>query len=57
LKVEPEQRAAFLASHCGGDLALRREVESPLRSEDSFLEEPAFELAARHMARDMTEAV
>jgi non-specific serine/threonine protein kinase len=55
LKVELEQRVAFLDGHCGDDHALRREVESllsSLGSEDRFMEEPAFELAARQMAEE-----
>jgi serine/threonine protein kinase/Tol biopolymer transport system component len=52
LKVEPEQRVAFLDSQCGDDQALRQEVESLLESDDAFMEEPAFELTARQMAGD-----
>jgi len=46
------ERAAFLAAACGGDEALRREVESLLAlGEASLLEEPAIDVAARAAAR------
>lgn len=49
----PSQRAAFLNQACAGDAALRRKVESLLSSDEqarSFLESPAFEVAARELA-------
>ena len=55
LKREPGQRAGFLEEACGGDEALRREVESLLAQEGatgSFLEAPALEVAAKVMAED-----
>jgi serine/threonine-protein kinase len=48
-------REAHLDSACGGDLELRREVESLLAMEnraDTFLETPAIEGAARALALD-----
>jgi TolB-like protein/Tfp pilus assembly protein PilF len=45
----PSDRAAFLTDACGGDQALRREVESLLARDDqvgSFIERPAAELFA-----------
>ena len=51
-----EQPAAFLDTHCGDDLLLRQEAESLLGypvSRDGFMEEPAFELAAKQMAREL----
>jgi non-specific serine/threonine protein kinase/serine/threonine-protein kinase len=50
---EESQRAAFLAEACGGDAALRREVESLLaqdRELGSFLESPALDDVAKAMA-------
>jgi serine/threonine-protein kinase len=47
------ERAAFLDAACGGDTALRREVESLLAYESAaggFLEHPALEEAARALA-------
>ncbi len=47
LKVEPAQRATFLAENCADDESLRREVESLLLHDDnagSFLEVPALEM-------------
>ena len=47
LEQPPDQRAAFLGEVCGGDNALRREVESLLAHESEargFLEGPALEL-------------
>src|SRR5208282_2922075 len=53
------QRAAFIEQACGDDEALRREVESLLaqtQDTESFLEEPALELAARDMAKSSVES-
>ena len=44
LELEENERLAFLEKLCGGDEALRHEVESLLRSESSaerFIDEPA----------------
>jgi serine/threonine protein kinase/WD40 repeat protein len=50
----PEERAAFLDQACGGDDALRRDVESLLSFQtdaDEFLSRPAVEEAARTNTR------
>jgi serine/threonine protein kinase/tetratricopeptide (TPR) repeat protein len=47
-KAGPEERAAYLREACGGDAALRRQVEALLRQHEqagSFLERPAVEEA------------
>ena len=51
-----ERRPAFVAAACGGDEALRREVESLLAQEvgaDRFLETPALHVAVRQL-QDVT---
>ena len=56
----PSQRAAFLNQACAGDAALRREVESLLSSDEqarSFLESPAFEVAAELLAEDQPQTL
>ena len=53
LQYEPAQRAAFLSNACGGDDALRREVESLITSHEkdgSFIDSPAYEAAADKLA-------
>ena len=53
LEWEENQRAAFLRDACAGDEELRMEVESLLAHKDqaeSFIEEPALEVAAKGMA-------
>ena len=53
LSLTGDARAAHLASACGEDPELRREVESLLAQEsraDAFLETPALEAAARALA-------
>src|SRR6476620_3262202 len=48
LERPPESRAAFLAEACGGDDALRREVESLLAqaaAANSFIETPALDMS------------
>jgi len=55
LGLEPEQRTAYLDEVCSGDEKLRREVESLITSDQgglSFIDEPAFEMAARVLASD-----
>lgn len=45
--LAPNERAALLSNECGGDDALRREIESLLDSDnqtDGFIEKPAFEI-------------
>lgn len=57
LKTAADQRAAFLRKECRDDDDLREEVESLLSCEDSaegFIESPAFDMAARLMARDQS---
>ncbi len=60
LAVEPNQRAIFLEEACGGDEALRREVESLLAYDEkaeSFIEAPALDVAAKIVAKDRAESV
>src|SRR5437763_2314432 len=55
LGLESEQRAAYLGEACSGDEKLRQEVESLITSDRgglSFIDEPAFEMAARVLASD-----
>ena len=56
LGLEPAKRAAYLDEACGGDEALRSHVESLITSDEgglSFIDEPAFEMAARVLASDV----
>src|SRR5262245_57790773 len=59
LEVEPADRDAYLAEACGGDGALRREVES-LLSYDArsagMMDQAALEVAARAMAEEQDDA-
>src|SRR5262245_49299922 len=62
LERPSEQRSAFVAAACGGDEALRREVESLLAQDTAanrFLETPALEVAAQlvHRATDSALAL
>jgi eukaryotic-like serine/threonine-protein kinase len=55
LKIAVDQRRAFLKDECQNDEELRQEVESLLSYESSaaeFIESPAFDVAARQMAKD-----
>jgi serine/threonine protein kinase len=55
LERAPGERSAFLAGECGGDEALRREVESLIASHEkdgSFIDSPAFEVAADMLTSD-----
>src|SRR2546426_12529824 len=55
LQQPPDRRETFLREACGGDEALRREVESLLQSQQeagSFLDNPAMDVAARAMVGD-----
>jgi predicted ATPase/serine/threonine protein kinase len=55
LELPRERRDAFLADACGGDAALRREVDSLLIADaeaGEFIATPALEIAARWVARD-----
>src|SRR5438309_269840 len=54
------QRVAFLEEACGGDEALRREIESLLAEEEKgakFMDSPALEVAAKEMAQDRTRSL
>jgi serine/threonine protein kinase len=58
LDVDPAERRAFLDKSCGGDEALRREVESLLAyatEAETFLERPALHIAAL-TSKESTEA-
>jgi Tol biopolymer transport system component len=55
LGLEPDQRNAYLDEACSGDKTLRQQVESLITSDQgglSFIDEPAFEMAARLLATD-----
>src|SRR5579862_3931895 len=55
LKMTEEKRAAFLKQESQNDDELREEVESLLSCESAaadFIESPAFDVAARLMAKD-----
>lgn len=59
LEVEPERRAAFLAEACGGDEALRQEVESLLGYETQrtgLIDQPALEVAARDLVEEQGDS-
>jgi TolB-like protein/Flp pilus assembly protein TadD len=58
LEVEESRRPAFLQDACGGDEALRREIEVLLSREkraEKFMETPALEVAARTLAQDRNQ--
>src|SRR4030095_16604693 len=55
LELEPESRPAYVDGACAGDEELRVEILSLLsepKQSDSFLREPALNMARRHMAQD-----
>ncbi len=59
LEREEGERAAFLEEACAGDPALREELESLLAYQtraETFIEEPALELAAKALAEQNAEA-
>jgi tetratricopeptide (TPR) repeat protein len=59
LDQEASRRAEFVRQACGEDESLRREVESLLAEsddEESFLEEPALQVAAKVIASSATAA-
>ncbi len=59
LEIEESRRSAFLDGVCGGDLSLRREVDSLLVEETSaehFLETPALDMAAQALAQEARAA-
>jgi eukaryotic-like serine/threonine-protein kinase len=54
----PEERGSFISQACSGDDALRSEVESLIASHErsgSFIDEPAFQVAASLLADDKSE--
>lgn len=58
LEVDENRRPGFLQDACGGDEALRREVEVLLSREkqaEQFMETPALEVAARTLAQDQNQ--
>ena len=58
LALEPDRRADLLTRACGGDEALRREVESLLESyvqAGSFIEQPAADVAAELLFSSQTK--
>ncbi len=58
IQIKPEQRPTFLDEACGGDGALRSEVESLLTSDSggaSFIEGAAFDAAAALLGGDEPE--
>jgi eukaryotic-like serine/threonine-protein kinase len=58
--LDPTQRAALLEKECGGDQALRSEVESLLESDEltgGFIEEPAFAIPRDLFPDDAEEPV
>ena len=58
LALDPKRRSAFLDTACGGDTTLRSDVESLLTSDRgglSFINAPAFDVAARLLASDEPE--
>ncbi len=60
LESEQSQRSAFLQEACGGDSALRQEVESLLAHEqeaEDFIEAPALEVAAKGLAKDQVDSM
>ena len=60
LELEESEWPAYLERTCGGDEALRREVESLLRLEGPgrrFIERPAMEVAARMMVLQKPESI
>ncbi|HXG67063.1 MAG TPA: protein kinase [Blastocatellia bacterium] len=60
LERPPGQRAALLDAACGGDEALRSEVEALIRSDEqaaSFMEAPAFEVGAGLLVEDKSDSL
>ena len=54
----PEERSSFISQACSGDENLRSEVESLIASHEqsgSFIDKPAFEVAASLLAGDRSE--
>ena len=60
LKVSPKERNSFLEESCGGDIALRREVESLLSYEntfDSLIDTPPESLVAEMFSAPKSESI
>ena len=60
LEREQSQQSAFLQEACGGNSALRQEVESLLAHEqeaEDFIEAPALEVAAKGLAKDQVDSL
>src|SRR6266513_108709 len=58
VQYKPEGRTAFLSRACGGDEALRKEVESLLATDEkngSFIDSPAYEAAAKLIVNEKAE--
>jgi Tol biopolymer transport system component len=58
LRRAPEERSEFLASACGDDELLRREVESLIASKEkvgSFMDAPAYQAAAELFVEDKVD--
>ncbi|PWT80512.1 MAG: hypothetical protein C5B44_05275 [Acidobacteria bacterium] len=58
LEREPADRLPFLENACGGDKALRNQIEALLAAHDragSFIESPGLEVEARLLANDHVE--
>ena len=55
LRLEPDERTAFLVEACAGDESLRRQVEALLAAHEeagSFIESPTLEVETRGLAAD-----
>jgi len=58
--LRPQDRRAFLDGACGADSDLRKEIESLLAFQpraETYLDKPAFEVAARSLADDGAQAL
>ena len=58
--LDPNERTALLDKECGGDEALRGEIESLLKSDertDGFIEQPAFEIPRDLFPNNVEEPV
>lgn len=58
IAYRPDERNSFISQACSGDDALRHEVESLIASHEesgSFIDQPAFEVAASLLTREKTE--
>src|SRR5438874_8383867 len=58
IELRPEERNSFLDQACGEDEDLRSDVEALIASDEhglSFIEDPAFEMAANLLVSNKTE--